>query len=137
MTQSQDRIDFFDFVCHMTMNDKGCFNFSWDPKLGRIAFIEGKWQPVGVLNELYNQSKNKTMNTYIGQVLNVGREREKISDIVSFYKPVKELTIEDLNSIAPVLMESENLCCEPGYPIAHTAVCILHERCKKNNLPLL
>jgi hypothetical protein len=55
MTPFEERMSFFDFVCHTTMNDKGSFNFSWDKDLGRIAYIEGSWQPVEVLNDLFNE----------------------------------------------------------------------------------
>lgn len=59
----EERMSFFDFVCHMTMNDKGSFNFSWDKEQGRIAYIEGQWQKVEVLNELFEKYvTNKNSN---------------------------------------------------------------------------
>ena len=65
MTQFEERMAFFDFTCHMTMTDKGSFNFSWDKEQGRIAFIDGEWQKVEVLNELFEKEllinkQNKT-----------------------------------------------------------------------------
>lgn len=69
MTQFEDRMAFFDFTCHMTMNDKGSFNFSWDKEQGRIAFIDGEWQKVEVLNELFEKelliNKQNKMSTKI------------------------------------------------------------------------
>lgn len=69
MTQFEDRMAFFDFTCHMTMTDSGSFNFSWDKEQGRIAYIEGSWQKVEVLNELFekelltNKLNNKCQQT--------------------------------------------------------------------------
>lgn len=65
MTQFEERMAFFDFTCHMTMNELGSFNFSWDKEQGRIAYIEGSWQKVEVLNELFEKEllinkQNKT-----------------------------------------------------------------------------